>query len=329
MKVLITGAAGFIGFHLTLALLDRDDVVVGIDNLNDYYDPALKQLRLDEIAKHPKYSNFEFIRADISERALMEQLFFDHAFDIVVNLAAQAGVRYSLENPYAYVDSNLVGFVNILEGCRHAKVKHLVYASSSSVYGMNVRQPFSTNDKVDFPISLYAATKKSNELLAHSYSHLFNIPSTGLRFFTVYGPYGRPDMAYYSFTEAIEKGMPINVFNNGAMQRDFTYVDDIVEGISKVIDLPPAPQTNEATNAMAPYRILNFGNNNPVSLRSFIEAIENSVGKKANEILLPMQAGDVPITHAEIDSLSELCGFQPKTSIEDGIKKFVNWYQNK
>lgn len=329
MKVLITGAAGFIGFHLTLALLDRDDVVIGIDNLNDYYDPALKQLRLDEIAKHPKYSNFEFIRADISERALMEQLFFDHAFDIVVNLAAQAGVRYSLEKPYAYVDSNLVGFVNILEGCRHSKVKHLLYASSSSVYGMNVRQPFSTNDKVDFPISLYAATKKSNELLAHSYSHLFNIPSTGLRFFTVYGPYGRPDMAYYSFTEAIDKGMPINVFNNGAMQRDFTYVDDIVEGISKVIDLPPAAQANEATNAMAPYRILNFGNNNPVSLRSFIEAIENSVGKKANENLLPMQAGDVPITHAEIDSLSELCGFQPKTSIEDGIKKFVDWYQNK
>ena len=234
MKVLVTGAAGFIGFHLTLALLERDDEVVGIDNLNDYYDPALKQLRLDEIAKHPKCSNFEFIKADISDRAFMEQLFADHSFDVVVNLAAQAGVRYSLENPHAYVESNLVGFVNILEGCRHSKVKHLVYASSSSVYGMNVKQPFSTDDRVDYPISLYAATKKSNELMAHTYSHLYNIPTTGLRFFTVYGPYGRPDMAYYKFTKAILNGDPIDVYNNGVMKRDFTYIDDIVEGVVRV-----------------------------------------------------------------------------------------------
>ena len=244
MKVLVTGAAGFIGFHLTLALLDRNDEVVGIDNLNDYYDPALKQLRLDEIAKHPKCSNFEFIKADISERAFMEQLFADNSFDVVVNLAAQAGVRYSLENPHAYVESNLVGFVNILEGCRHSKVKHLVYASSSSVYGMNVKQPFSTDDRVDYPISLYAATKKSNELMAHTYSHLYNIPTTGLRFFTVYGPYGRPDMAYFKFTKAILNGDPIDVYNNGVMKRDFTYIDDIIEGVVRVMDKTPTPIEN-------------------------------------------------------------------------------------
>lgn len=327
MKVLVTGAAGFIGFHLTLALLERDDEVVGIDNLNDYYDPALKQLRLDEIAKHPKCSNFEFIKADISDRVFMEQLFADNSFDVVVNLAAQAGVRYSLENPHAYVESNLVGFVNILEGCRHSKVKHLVYASSSSVYGMNVKQPFSTDDRVDYPISLYAATKKSNELMAHTYSHLYNIPTTGLRFFTVYGPYGRPDMAYYKFTKAILNGDPIDVYNNGVMKRDFTYIDDIIEGVVRVMDKTPTPNENKYSTAKPPYRIYNIGNNNPVTLRDFIIAIEDACGDKAEKNLLPMQAGDVPITYADIDTLSDLCDFRPQTSIQDGMNKFFNWYK--
>ncbi len=329
MKVLVTGAAGFIGFHLTLALLERDDEVVGIDNLNDYYDPALKQLRLDEIAKHPKCSNFEFIKADISDKAFMEQLFADNSFNVVVNLAAQAGVRYSLENPHAYVESNLVGFVNILEGCRHSKVKHLVYASSSSVYGMNVKQPFSTEDRVDYPISLYAATKKSNELMAHTYSHLYNTPTTGLRFFTVYGPYGRPDMAYYKFTQAILNGDPIDVYNNGVMKRDFTYIDDIVEGVVRVMDKTPTPNENKYSTAKPPYRIYNIGNNNPVTLRDFISAIEDACGDKAEENLLPMQPGDVPVTYADIDPLVSLCDFRPNTSIEDGIEKFVEWYRQK
>jgi UDP-glucuronate 4-epimerase len=327
MKVLVTGAAGFIGFHLTLALLDRRDEVVGVDNLNDYYDPALKQLRLDEIAKHPKSANFEFIKLDISDRALMEELFSTHQFDVVVNLAAQAGVRYSLENPNAYVDSNLVGFVNVLEGCRHSKVQHLVFASSSSVYGMNTKQPFSTDDRVDYPISLYAATKKSNELMAHTYSHLFDIPTTGLRFFTVYGPYGRPDMAYYSFTKAITEGAPINVFNFGKMQRDFTYIDDIIKGVVRLMDIKPSSQSNKTSNAKAPFNVFNIGNNKPVTLRRFIEAIEKAVGKKAIENLLPMQAGDVPVTYADIDDFSKVTGFYPSTSIEDGIEKFVKWYE--
>jgi UDP-glucuronate 4-epimerase len=326
MRVLLTGAAGFIGFHLTLALLDRGDEVVGIDNLNNYYDPGLKQLRLEEIAKHPKCSNFEFIKTDISDRASMEQLFADNFFDVVVNLAAQAGVRYSLENPHAYVDSNLVGFVNILEGCRNSKVKHLVYASSSSVYGMNVKQPFSTDDRVDYPISLYAATKKSNELMAHTYSHLYNIPTTGLRFFTVYGPYGRPDMAYYMFTKAILNGDPIKVYNNGAMKRDFTYIDDIVEGVVRVIDRIPSSQPNEYSTARPPYRIYNIGNNNPVTLRDFIKALEDACGKKANEDLFPMQPGDVPITYADITDLSKDLGFQPKTTVIDGMKEFTSWF---
>lgn len=329
MKVLVTGAAGFIGFHLTLALLERDDEVVGIDNLNDYYDPVLKQLRLDEIAKHPKCSNFEFIKADISDRAFMEQLFSDHSFDVVVNLAAQAGVRYSLENPHAYVESNLVGFVNILEGCRHSKVKHLVYASSSSVYGMNIKQPFSTKDRVDYPISLYAATKKSNELMAHTYSHLYNIPTTGLRFFTVYGPYGRPDMAYYKFTKAILNGDPIDVYNNGVMKRDFTYIDDIVEGVVRVMDKTPNPNENKYSTAKPPYRIYNIGNNNPVTLRDFISAIEKACGVEANENLLPMQPGDVPITYADIHGLFENIEYKPATSISIGLKKFVDWYTSK
>jgi len=327
MKVLVTGAAGFIGFHLTLALLERDDEVVGIDNLNDYYDPALKQLRLDEIAKHPKCSNFEFIKADISDRVFMEQLFSDHSFDVVVNLAAQAGVRYSLENPHAYVESNLVGFVNILEGCRHSKVKHLVYASSSSVYGMNVKQPFSTDDRVDYPISLYAATKKSNELMAHTYSHLYNIPTTGLRFFTVYGPYGRPDMAYYKFTKAILNGEPIDVYNNGVMKRDFTYIDDIIEGVVRVMDKTPTPNENKYSTAKPPYHIYNIGNNNPVTLRDFISAIEEACGVKANENLLPMQPGDVPITYADIDQLTSITNFRPTTHIDQGLRVFVSWYR--
>ena len=309
-------------------MLDRDDEVVGIDNLNDYYDPALKQLRLGEIAKHPKCSNFEFLKADISDRSFIEQLFVEKSFDVVVNLAAQAGVRYSLENPNAYVDSNLVGFVNILEGCRQSKVRHLVYASSSSVYGMNVKQPFSTEDSVDYPISLYAATKKSNELMAHTYSHLYDIPTTGLRFFTVYGPYGRPDMAYYKFTKAILSGESIDVYNNGEMKRDFTYIDDIVEGVLRVVDSLPPPQVNTRTTSMAPYKLFNIGNNNPVCLSDFIAEIENSCGKTANKKFLPMQPGDVPITFADIDDLANEFGFKPSTSIASGIDKFVNWYLN-
>lgn len=328
MKVLVTGAAGFIGFHLALTLLGRDDEVIGIDNLNDYYDPALKQLRLNEIAKHPKFSNFEFIKADISDRAFMEQLFIEHSFDVVVNLAAQAGVRYSLENPHAYVESNLVSFVNILEGCRHSKVKHLVYASSSSVYGMNVKQPFSTDDRVDYPISLYAATKKSNELMAHTYSHLYNIPTTGLRFFTVYGPYGRPDMAYYKFTKAILNGDTIDVYNNGVMKRDFTYIDDIIEGVVRVMEKIPTPYENKYSTAKPPYRLYNIGNNNPVTLRDFIIAIEDACGAKANENLLPMQPGDVPDTYADVDDLVKDFGYKPSMSLDQGIKFFIAWYRH-
>lgn len=332
MKVLITGAAGFIGFHLIKVLLkneslDEDYFVVGIDNLNDYYDVGLKQERLQILSELPAAKAFNFIELDLADRNAMSALFSKYSFDIVINLGAQAGVRYSIENPHAYIDSNVVGFMNILEGCRHTKVKHLIYASSSSVYGMNVQQPFSTKDNVDFPISLYAATKKSNELMAHSYSHLYNIPTTGLRFFTVYGPYGRPDMAYFSFTKKILAGEPINVFNNGIMQRDFTYIDDITQGVMRIIEKPPSPQTSPITTANAPYKLYNIGNNQPITLRRFITAIESACGKKAKENLLPMQAGDVPITYADIDELVEDIGFRPKTNIEDGIEKFVNWYR--
>tara|TARA_B100000900_G_scaffold415611_1_gene446232 strand:+ start:1497 stop:2504 length:1008 start_codon:yes stop_codon:yes gene_type:complete len=327
MKVLVTGAAGFIGFHLTLALLDRDDEVVGIDNLNDYYDPALKQLRLDQIAKHPKLANFEFLKGDIADRTYIEKIFSDHTFDVVVNLAAQAGVRYSIENPHAYVDSNLVGFVNILEGCRNSKVKHLVFASSSSVYGLNVKQPFSTGDRADYPISLYAATKKSNELMAHTYSHLYNVPTTGLRFFTVYGSYGRPDMAYYKFTKAILNGDPIDVYNNGVMKRDFTHIDDIVEGVVRVMNKTPTPKNNKYSKAKPPYRIYNIGNNNPVNLRDFVKAIENACGLEANKNLLPMQPGDVPITYADVDELVIEFDYKPNTSIKLGMEDFVKWYK--
>lgn len=332
MKVLVTGAAGFIGFHLIKAILEtdlsaRDYFIVGIDNINDYYDTDLKEARLRILGEISDPESFTFIKLDLADREAMSELFSTYQFDIVINLGAQAGVRYSIENPSAYIDSNVVGFVNILEGCRHHDIKHLIYASSSSVYGMNIKQPFTTADCVDFPISLYAATKKSNELMAHSYSHLYNIPTTGLRFFTVYGPYGRPDMAYFSFTKKILAGEPINVFNNGDMQRDFTYIDDIVNGIIRIINKAPSPQHSTITTAAAPYKIYNIGNNQPVTLRRFITAIEDACGKKAQENLLPMQAGDVPITYADIDELVEDIGFKPETSIEEGIKQFVDWYQ--
>ena len=329
MKILVTGVAGFIGYHLTVSLLERGDQVVGIDNLNDYYDPNLKQLRLDEIAKHQKFKNFKFIKADIVNNEIIKKLFTDYKFDVVVNLAAQAGVRYSLENPHAYVDSNILGFINILEGCRNSNVEHLVYGSSSSVYGMNVKQPFSTNDFVDHPISLYAATKKSNELMAHAYSHLYNIPTTGLRFFTVYGPYGRPDMAYYKFTKAILNDEKIDVYNNGNMKRDFTYIDDIVEGVIRVIDSKPMPQANSHNSIMTPYKIYNIGNNNSVKLEDFITAIEKACNKKAKKNSLPMQPGDVVETFADIDELQKDFGFKPSTSIETGINRFVDWYLDK
>ena len=332
MNILVTGAAGFIGFHLIKALLqiqlpNSNNCIVGIDNINDYYDVSLKKERLKLLNEISETEYFTFIKLDLADREAMSDLFSTYQFDIVINLGAQAGVRYSIENPNAYIDSNVVGFVNILEGCRHHDIKHLIYASSSSVYGMNIKQPFTTADCVDFPISLYAATKKSNELMAHSYSHLYNIPTTGLRFFTVYGPYGRPDMAYFSFTKKILAGEPINVFNNGDMQRDFTYIDDIVKGIIRIMDKAPSPQYSTITTATAPYKIYNIGNNQPVTLRRFITAIENACGKKAQENLLPMQAGDVPITYADIDELVDDIDFKPDTSIEDGITKFVEWYK--
>jgi len=330
MKILVTGSAGFIGFHLVKALLKRGDQVMGIDNLNDYYDPSLKQDRLQDlelfVEAHELQRDYRFQVMDLANREQIAGLFADNQFDAVVNLAAQAGVRYSIDNPAAYVDANLVGFANILEGCRNSKIKHLVYASSSSVYGMNAKQPFSTDDPVDYPISLYAATKKSNELMAHSYSHLFDIPVTGLRFFTVYGPWGRPDMAYFKFTKAISAGQPIDVYNHGDMIRDFTYIDDIVEGVVRVIDRPPEPQVSEITTAKAPFKVYNIGNNQPIKLRRFITALETSCGKKAIENLLPMQAGDVPLTYADIDPLMQDFGFKPETEIEEGIEQFMQWY---
>lgn len=328
---MLTGSAGFIGFHLTKLLLQNDYNIVGVDNLSDYYNPEIKKERLNELERFTNENglgkNYKFLELDISNRHDTRHLFDKTNFDIVINMAAQPGVRYSLENPDAYIDSNLVGFTNILEGCRHSEIKHLIFASSSSVYGMNIKQPFSTSDNTDYPISLYAATKKSNELLAYSYSHLFNIPTTGLRFFTVYGPYGRPDMAYYLFTEAIEKGEPIDVFNHGEMKRDFTYIDDITQGIIRLLDKSPESKSNHITNAKAPYRIFNIGNNNPVTLKRFIQAIESALGKTAILNNLPMQAGDVPITFADIDDLIAECDFQPSTPIEDGINNFVEWYR--
>lgn len=332
MRVLVTGAAGFIGFHLTKALVSSGYDVIGIDNLNDYYDVYLKRKRLDDLESYIKTSSpkgsFSFQLHDISCRNSTEDFFKKNKFDCLINLAAQAGVRYSIENPHSYIDSNIVGFTNILEGARNSNTNHVIFASSSSVYGMNTKQPFSTIDNTDYPISLYAASKKSNELLAHSYSHLYKIPITGLRFFTVYGPYGRPDMAYFKFTKAILDGSPIDIYNRGEMKRDFTYIDDIVEGILRLINKIPLPLSDRVTNSQAPFKIYNIGNNNPVTLRRFISAIENACKKKANENLLPMQAGDVPITYADISDLKNDIDFQPATLIEDGISSFVNWYKS-
>jgi UDP-glucuronate 4-epimerase len=330
MNVLITGAAGFIGNELALRLTARGDEVVGIDNLNDYYDVALKQARLDRLKDEPR---FTFLKLDIADRAAMSKLFTEQRFDTVVNLAAQAGVRYSLENPAAYVDANLTGFANILEGCRQSKVKHLVFASSSSVYGANTKLPFTEQDNVDHPVSLYAASKKANELMAHSYAHLYNLPCTGLRFFTVYGPWGRPDMAYFSFTRKILAGEAIPVFNEGRMKRDFTYIDDIIEGVVRVIDRLPrgdeqwdGDEPNPATS-YAPYRIFNIGANNVVRLLDFIRVLEDCIGKKASLNMLPMQSGDVRATFANVDALQEAVGYKPSTSIETGLQRFVDWYR--
>lgn len=331
-NILVTGAAGFIGFHLTLALLKAGHHVTGIDNLNDYYPVALKEARLAETDKYCSANGcgdrYRFIKMDIADREAMAALFNGQHFDRVIHLAAQAGVRYSITNPHAYVDANLVGFVNILEGCRHQQTPHLVYASSSSVYGMNTKIPFSTDDRVDFPISLYAATKRANELMAHTYSHLYGLPTTGLRFFTVYGPWGRPDMAYFSFTKAILEGQPIDVFNHGEMQRDFTYIDDIVEGLLRVKDRLPIMERNCKTTAKAAYKIYNIGNNQPIKLGRFIEAIEKATGKVAQRNQLPMQPGDVPVTYADMSELMEDVGFKPVTEIEEGIKKFVDWFMS-
>lgn len=319
-QVLVTGAAGFIGFHLSQRLLSQGDRVVGIDNLNDYYEVSLKQGRLEILQQS---DDFQFQQLDLSDRDGIARLFAENSFDIVVNLAAQAGVRYSLQNPYAYLDSNLVGFLNILEGCRHHEVKHLVFASSSSVYGVNKKIPFSLEDPVDEPISLYAASKKANELMAHSYSHLYNIPTTGLRFFTVYGPWGRPDMAYFKFTRAIAQNKSIDVYNEGRMKRDFTYIDDVVEGVVRVMAKIPDPQGQ----SQARYKVYNIGNNQPVELLTFIETLETCLGKTAQKNLLPMQPGDVPITYADVDELMADVGFRPQTPLAKGLQKFVDWYR--
>jgi UDP-glucuronate 4-epimerase len=329
-KILVTGAAGFIGYHLCRRLIERGDRVTGIDNLNDYYDVKLKIDRLRQIARE---KNFTPARLDMADREAMKELFEKGAFDIVVNLAAQAGVRYSLKNPHAYVDSNLQGFLNVLEGCRHGGVKHLVFASSSSVYGANTTMPFSVHHNVDHPVSLYAATKKANELMAHTYASLYGLPCTGLRFFTVYGPWGRPDMAYFLFTKAIYEDRPIDVFNYGKMQRDFTYIDDVTEGVVRVLEKVPGPSPEwdrrhpDPATSYAPYRIYNIGNNRPIELIRFIEVLEDRIGKKAEKNFLPMQPGDVPATYADIDELTRDAGFAPATSLEEGIGRFVEWYR--
>ena len=331
MKILVTGAAGFIGMTTTLRLLARGDTVVGLDNLNDYYEVSLKENRLARLTGHP---NFRFVKLDVADRTGMEQLFAEERFDKAIHLAAQAGVRYSLQNPHAYVDSNLVGFINILEGCRHHGVQHLVYASSSSVYGGNTKMPFSEHDSVDHPVSLYAATKKANELMAHTYSHLYGLPTTGLRFFTVYGPWGRPDMALFLFTKAILEGRPIDVFNHGQMKRDFTYIDDIVEGVIRVMDRNAAPNPDydpvaaDPATSNVPYRVFNIGNNDPVPLLEFIGAIESALGKTAEKRLLPMQDGDVPATYADTALLDQWVGFAPATPVTEGVARFVAWYRD-
>lgn len=331
MKFLVTGAAGFIGSHLSQRLLARGDEVVGLDNLNDYYDVSLKQARL---ARFENSDGFTFAKLDLCDRDELLQLFADHRFDVVVNLAAQAGVRHSLTNPYTYIDSNVSGFTNILEGCRHHGVKHLVYASSSSVYGANKAMPFSVHDNVDHPLSLYAASKKANELMAHCYSHLYNLPTTGLRFFTVYGPWGRPDMALFLFTKAILAGQPIDVYNNGKMMRDFTYVDDIVEGVIRVSDRVARPNPDwtgekpDPGTSAAPYKLYNIGNNQPVELMTLISTLEKKLGIEAEKNYMPIQPGDVPATYANVDDLVRDVDFQPATSIETGISNFVDWYRD-
>ncbi|MDR3368487.1 NAD-dependent epimerase [Rhodoferax sp.] len=331
MKILVTGAAGFIGMAVALRLLARGDEVIGLDNINDYYDVSLKENRLQQLAPH---ANFRFVRMDVAERVGMADLFKIERFDRVVHLAAQAGVRYSLQNPLAYIDSNLVGFANVLEGCRHNQVAHLVYASSSSVYGGNTKMPFSEHDSVDHPASLYAATKKANELMAHTYSHLYGLPTTGLRFFTVYGPWGRPDMAPILFTKAILEGRSIDVFNHGQMQRDFTYIDDIVEGVLRTVDriATPDPSYDSAqpdpATSHAPYRIFNIGNSSPVPLLDFIGCIEKALGQTADKRFLPMQPGDVAATFANTDALNNWVGFAPSTPLQDGIDRFVAWYRS-
>jgi len=345
MKILITGTAGFIGFHLANRLIKRGDDIIGMDCINDYYDINLKYSRLEQtgidrdkieygkLVQSSKFNNYKFIRLKLEDREAILELFQKEKFDKVCNLAAQAGVRYSIENPFTYIDSNIVGFINVLEGCRQSEIKHLVYASSSSVYGLNETMPFSTLHNVDHPISLYAASKKSNELMAHTYSYLYSLPTTGLRFFTVYGPWGRPDMALFLFTKAILEGKPINVYNNGNMQRDFTYVDDIVEGISRVIDNPPTSNSHwtgkrpDPSASIAPYKIYNIGNSNPVMLMDFIEAIEQALGKSAIKNFMPLQSGDVPATWADVEDLEKNLNYKPKTSVKFGIKNFIDWYK--
>ncbi|MEA2085234.1 MAG: NAD-dependent epimerase [Thermodesulfobacteriota bacterium] len=330
-NILVTGAAGFIGFHLSKKLLENGAGVVGLDNMNDYYDPALKQARLDQLTPD---SSFTHVNVNLEDRAGMEKLFAQYSFDAVVNLAAQAGVRYSLENPHSYVDTNIVGFVNILEGCRHTGVKHFVFASSSSVYGANTKMPFSVHQNVDHPVSLYAASKKSNELMAHTYSHLFGLRATGLRFFTVYGPWGRPDMALFLFTKAILEDRPIDVFNYGKMKRDFTYIDDIVEGVYRVINKLPEPDPDwsgddpDPCTSYASYRIYNIGNNRQVELMRYIEVLEDCLGKKAEKNFLPLQMGDVPATYADVDDLVQDINFKPDTPVEAGIRRFTEWYRS-
>jgi UDP-glucuronate 4-epimerase len=345
MKILITGTAGFIGYHLSNYLIKRGDEVVGLDSINDYYDLNLKYNRLktagierndiayNTVVKSSVHANYSFIQLQLEDKNNLDKLFAAQKFDKVCNLAAQAGVRYSLTNPDAYINSNIVGFLNILECCRHHNIQHLAYASSSSVYGLNGKSPFATSDNVDHPISLYAASKKSNELMAHTYSHLFKIPTTGLRFFTVYGPWGRPDMALFIFTKAIMEDKPIQIFNNGNMVRDFTYIADIVEGVVRVIDNPPAGKTNwdavhpDPSTSTAPYKVYNIGNNNPVRLMDFIEAIETTLGKKAQKQLMPMQAGDVAATCADVQDLVADLHYKPNTKVTDGIKQFIHWYK--
>ncbi|MGC2456566.1 MAG: NAD-dependent epimerase [Gallionellaceae bacterium] len=331
MKLLVTGAAGFIGMHTCLRLLARGDDVVGLDNLNDYYDVRLKQDRLEQLRP---FSNFSFVRMDLADQEAVASLFVNEQPQRVINLAAQPGVRYSLKNPHAYIQSNVVGFTNVLEGCRHQNVEHLVFASSSSVYGANTAMPFSVHQNVDHPVSLYAATKKANELMAHTYSHLYGLPATGLRFFTVYGPWGRPDMSPSLFTSAILEGRSIDVFNHGKMQRDFTFIDDIVEGVIRVLDQPAVSDPSfdsghpDPASSYAPYRLYNIGNHEPVELMAFIETIEAAVGKKADKNMLPMQKGDVPATYADTKSLQQAVGFSPRTPLREGVGKFVTWYRD-